>query len=409
MAIENLGDIVELASNYVGNTLVQRFFEQCSEPVKMRLLVPLAPHLATLGIHKNGTWAAQKIIDCANTDEQQKLICEALLPYVPALLVDQFGNYVVQCLLPFGFPRVDFVFDAMIDRCWEIAQGRFGARSMRTCLENASVPRRHIKRLACAMVLHCVPLATSSNGTLLLTWLFDNSNLANVYRLLAPRVVPHIAQLCTHKLASGTMLRIMHQTEDPASARLLLGALFDLPDARVLEAVLLDPVHGSQVIGCALFSPHVDATLHRAVVDALAVLLRTHELVSVPAYRRLVEQVGLVPPSYPAMYPQPYDANDLTMYMNSLQLQNPVMPVYTLANKDTDGRPPQSYVPVNMPYSVSYSTPIGAPVGLPFGKTPLWTYPAHASAVPEAAAAGGTVPATHVAPAAPAMTESRRI
>lgn len=34
------------------------------------MLEKIAPHLATIGIHKNGTWAAQKIIDCAKTPAQ---------------------------------------------------------------------------------------------------------------------------------------------------------------------------------------------------------------------------------------------------------------------------------------------------------------------------------------------------
>lgn len=388
-AIDNLNDIVELASNYVGNTLVQRFFEQCSESVKTRMLVPLAPHLATLGTHKNGTWAAQKIIDCAHTDEQQQLICDALKPYVPVLLLDQFGNYVVQCMLPFGFPRVDFVFDAMVDCCWEIGQGRFGARSMRTCLENPRVSRKHLKRLAYAIIMNCVPLATSSNGTLLLTWLLDNSDLNDVYGLLAPRMVPHVAQLCTHKLASGTMLRVMNQTEDPASAQLLLGALFDLPDVVVLESVLLDPVHGSQLIGHALMSPNIDAGHRTAAVDALGVLLRAHDLVPVPAYRRLVEQIGLLPATYP-FYPQSAyrdDANDLSMYMNSLNLQNPLVPVYPATGKDAETRS-SAYLPVGLqygvPYGMSINAIVGAPAGMSVGGKP-WDFPV----------AVGDDPATH--------------
>lgn len=30
----------------------------------------IAPYLASIGVHKNGTWAAQKMIDTANTYEQ---------------------------------------------------------------------------------------------------------------------------------------------------------------------------------------------------------------------------------------------------------------------------------------------------------------------------------------------------
>lgn len=33
----------------------------------------------------------------------------------------------------------EFIIDAVVDRLWEIAQGRFGARSMRAVLENPAV------------------------------------------------------------------------------------------------------------------------------------------------------------------------------------------------------------------------------------------------------------------------------
>lgn len=46
------------------------------------------------------------------------------------------GNYVVQGALRFGSPINRFIFDAMVDRCWEIGSGRFGARSTRQTLES---------------------------------------------------------------------------------------------------------------------------------------------------------------------------------------------------------------------------------------------------------------------------------
>ncbi|WFD42529.1 hypothetical protein MPSI1_001174 [Malassezia psittaci] len=300
VAMDCLDVIVELASNYIGNTVVQRFFEQCSESVKTNLLQRLAPHLATIGCHKNGTWAAQKIIDRANTDEQKDLIAEHLQPYVPALLLDQYGNYVVQCVLPFGFPRATFILDAMVDRCWEIAQGRFGARSMRTVLEHPSVPRQQLKRVAMAIILNCVPLATSANGSLLLTWLLDTSNLDGVMMQIAPRFVPHIASLATHKLASVTVLRIIGRSTEPEAGILLLRAIFDLPQAVVLKEILLDLVHGSQLIAKALQSPIFPQEAYMDCIDRVATILVHHQLANAPAYRRLAEQVGLAPSSPPA-------------------------------------------------------------------------------------------------------------
>lgn len=60
------------------------------------MLERIAPHLAMIGIHKNGTWAAQKIIECVQTPEEVQLVTQNIRPYVPPLLLDQFGNYVVQ-------------------------------------------------------------------------------------------------------------------------------------------------------------------------------------------------------------------------------------------------------------------------------------------------------------------------
>ena len=111
------GEIVDLASDWLGNTVrvsgihicwsriadhssalqvVQKLFEKCSPSPRLAMLERIAPHLAMIGIHKNGTWAAQKIIECVQTPEEVQLVTQNLRPYVPPLLLDQFGNYVVQ-------------------------------------------------------------------------------------------------------------------------------------------------------------------------------------------------------------------------------------------------------------------------------------------------------------------------
>jgi protein JSN1 len=90
------GEIVDLASDWLGNTVVQKLFEKCSFQPRVAMLERISPHLAMIGIHKNGTWAAQKIIDCVATPDEIALVCQNLRPYTPPLFLDQFGNYVVQ-------------------------------------------------------------------------------------------------------------------------------------------------------------------------------------------------------------------------------------------------------------------------------------------------------------------------
>lgn len=172
------------------------------------LIQAVADSLASLGIHKNGTWAVQKIIDCAKTPAQIDTILEALKPYIPSLLLDQFGNYVIQCCLRLGSDRTQVIFDAMAAKCWELGQGRFGARSMKACLESQYTTKDQQKQVSFAIAQNAVQLSMNSNGSILITWLLDSSELPGRYRVVAPIVSHHVSILCCHKLASVAILKI---------------------------------------------------------------------------------------------------------------------------------------------------------------------------------------------------------
>ncbi|PFH46355.1 hypothetical protein AMATHDRAFT_70076 [Amanita thiersii Skay4041] len=296
------GEIVDLASDWLGNTVVQKLFEKCSPIPRFAMLERIVPHLAMIGIHKNGTWAAQKIIECVSTPEEITLIGQNLRPYAPPLLLDQFGNYVVQCCLRFGSPANDFIFDAIVDRMWEIAQGRFGARSMRACLESPHITLSQQRRIATAIILNSIPLATNPNGALLLTWLLDTSAFPSRYNLLAPRFTPHLSHLCTHKLASLTVLRIVNQKVEPNASRLIVDALFSSPGDHVLTDVLGDQVNGVAVVHKILTSAFLDQREKQNYIEATKRVLIELKVIATQAYRRLIEEVGLPVPNYQPAY-----------------------------------------------------------------------------------------------------------
>jgi hypothetical protein len=84
--------------NEPGVQVVQKLFERCSAGPRFGMLERIGPHLAMIGIHKNGTWAAQKIIECVQTPEEIASVAQNLRAYAPPLFLDQYGNYVVQCV-----------------------------------------------------------------------------------------------------------------------------------------------------------------------------------------------------------------------------------------------------------------------------------------------------------------------
>ncbi|GAA6062356.1 hypothetical protein JCM10212_005698 [Sporobolomyces blumeae] len=298
---ELLDEVVPLASDYIGNTIVQKLFERCSRSARLAMLERIAPHLAPIGTHKNGTWAVQKIIQCAQDDEEYAIIEQNLQPYTPPLLLNEFGNYVVQGTLRFGPPHSTFLFDGMVDRIWEIGSGRFGARSTRQTLENPESPLLQIKRVVIAIILNAIPLATSSNGTLLLTWLLETSEFPNRYSLVAPRFATHLSHLLTHKLASQSVLRIISQDVDLEAQRMILDALFDA-EGKVLEDILGDQVHGTASISKVMASTFLSDSRRQNSVARIKSAIDTLNVQSVPAYKKLMDEVGLAyhGPAFPA-------------------------------------------------------------------------------------------------------------
>ncbi|KAG4218014.1 hypothetical protein PC116_g33506, partial [Phytophthora cactorum] len=187
-----LPEIAELSSDYLGNTVVQKLFEHCSDSIRDLMLAKIAPHMAEIGVHKNGTWAAQKIIDVCKTPHQMTLIVQHLRAYTIPLFLDQYGNYVLQGCLKFGAPFNDFIFETMLSKMWDIAQGRYGARAMRACLESHHATKDQQRMLAAAIALHSVQLATNANGALLLTWFLDTCTFPQRRSVLAPQLVPYL-------------------------------------------------------------------------------------------------------------------------------------------------------------------------------------------------------------------------
>lgn len=301
---ELLDDCADLSSDYIGNTIIQKLFERAAPGLRKAMLERVAPHLAVIGIHKNGTWAAQKIIECATTDEERNLITLNLRPFAPPLMCDSLGNYVCAGTLRFSAPYNEYVFDAMIDRMWDIAQNRFGARCMRTCLESPHTSLYQKKRIATSIILNSIPLATNPNGALLLTWLVEQSGLPGRYGLLANRFAPHVAHLCTHKLASLTVLRIINQTTEAAAAQTLLSTIFHSPGDMILTEILSDASNGSQVIAKILAVQSIPSEDKPGLLNAVRRVLPNIKAANSPPYRRLLEEVGLPVPAGPT-YPRP--------------------------------------------------------------------------------------------------------
>jgi protein JSN1 len=283
---------VELCTDYIGNTVVQKLMDKGNEAQRLRLIEKVAPFLAPIGVHKNGTWAVQKIIDSATTPAQIHHIINYLKPFVPPLMLDQFGNYVIQGCLKYGPEYNQFIYDAIHSRCWEICQGRFGARAVRTCLESNFVTKRQQRLVSVALAHSSLLLSTDPNGSLLLTWLLDTSNIYGRFKALVPQFSLHLPQLCTHKLATLTILKIINQRFEPDARSELIKSLFFSSDS-VLEIVLGDQAHGMGLIQKILASACIEEDEREKIVERVREAAIKLELNQIQGYHHFMEQLGV--------------------------------------------------------------------------------------------------------------------
>jgi protein JSN1 len=293
IAMDMLPEVAELSSDYLGNTVVQKLFEHCSDDMRDLMLAEIAPHMAEIGVHKNGTWAAQKIIDVCKTPKQMNMIVKNLQPYTVPLFLDQYGNYVLQCCLKFGSPYNDFIFEAMLSQMWEIAQGRYGARAMRACLESHHATKDQQRMLAAAIALHSVQLATNANGALLLTWFLDTCTFPQRRSVLAPELGPNLVHLCTHKVAYLTVLKVINQKLESEARDKILQALFFSEHDDTLEKILSDHACGATLIFKVLTTPFFDEAIRSQVVENVRNVLLRLKAQPAQGYKRLMDEVGL--------------------------------------------------------------------------------------------------------------------
>ncbi|KAJ3141043.1 hypothetical protein HDU90_007066 [Geranomyces variabilis] len=305
---EIIDEAVDLCTDYIGNVVVQKIIEKATDQHRLRLMEKIAPHMAAIGIHKNGTWVIQKMIDYAKTTSQIQVVVNALKVYTPPLLLDQFGNYVVQCCLRLGAHRNQFVFDAMHAQCYEIGQGRFGARAMRACLENQHTTKRQQKFVAEAIVHNVIQLATNPNGAILVTWLLDTSNLPGRYGAMAPKLVPNLAALCAHKLASATVLKLVNQRVEPEAREQIVKEMFFHEEPNVvptLHYILSDAVHGVSIVQKILNSACASHEERVHVADRVRNTLHRMQEVrdNHAAYKRILDELSLIPTLEPVVPP----------------------------------------------------------------------------------------------------------
>lgn len=310
IATEVIPYLVSASTDPIGNVLVQKLIERGSDELKMVIIRNLAPLLASVGIHKNGTWVVQKLINWCYLPEHQDSVAEALRPYLVSLLHDQFGNYVIQCCLQFASGRNEFIFDGFTKHPLDIATSRFGSRAMRSCLESPHTTAKQQKSIAMVLVEVAETLLLDPNGIILMQWLVD-SDLPGRFSLLLEATVKVLPSLVTQRFSNNVLGKLLLQMSEPEVRSRLLEVLIENADDpnSTFASFLREP---SNAITCHRLCSANKSVQRLAYFDAIKKSLKYLTVAQYPHLQRILDEINgtaSIPPKYAYQRQPGYSAN----------------------------------------------------------------------------------------------------
>lgn len=282
---EILENIVHLMKDPFGNYLIQKLLDRCSEDQRTQVVKAVADkgELVAIALSTHGTRAVQKLIETLTSKEQRTLAIGALKPGVVNLIKDLNGNHVIQrCLQRLGPEDSQFIYDAAIGCCVEIASHRHGCCVLQRCIDFAT----HEQRTSMIMEISSNALVLSQDafGNYVVQYVLDLGQQEASQRIMTV-LSGHYSELAVQKFSSNVVEKCLK-----------LGGLDDARESIIRELMhsprlprLLQDPYGNYVIQSALTV--TSGSLHQSLVECIQPYLSS--LRGTPHGKRILQKVHL--------------------------------------------------------------------------------------------------------------------
>jgi hypothetical protein len=238
--------LAELMVDPFGNYLCQKLFESCNFQQRLSILQHTCNVLAQVSMNMHGTRVVQRIIECIEGEDQISSVCTALAPFASQLMKDVNGNHVIQrCLQKISPKYNQFIFDAVVSHCVELATHRHGCCVIQRCLDYA-IPAQ--KEQVCMEICeNAFTLVQDAFGNYVVQYVLDLKNRFYIAKIIA-QLAGHLFELSVQKFSSNVVEKCLQQV-DPETRKHLI---YELMSDRELLGRLLHDAYGNYVVQRAL-------------------------------------------------------------------------------------------------------------------------------------------------------------
>ncbi|KAG7022013.1 Pumilio-like 12, partial [Cucurbita argyrosperma subsp. argyrosperma] len=224
------------------------------------------------------TRAVQKLIETLKTPEQFSMIVSLLKPGIVILMKNINGNHVAQHCLQFLVSEyIEFLFDAAMKCCAEVATDRHGCCVLQKCLSCSD--HRQRDRLLTAVVCNALFLSQDQYGNYVVQFAFDLARnptaIPWVISGILKRLEGHFADLSIQKYSSNVVEKCASIGEE-----YLTKIIDELINDERFSQIMLNP-YGNYAVQAVLAHSGIckGSSLHANLVAAIrphVPLLRTN-------------------------------------------------------------------------------------------------------------------------------------
>ncbi|CAI7804419.1 unnamed protein product [Closterium sp. NIES-54] len=279
--------MVELMTDPFGNYLVQKALEVCSDVQREEILAMATENqtdLVSISLNMHGTRSVQKLIETVTNPQAVQRLTASLAGGVVTLIKDLNGNHVVQrCLQRLSAQQNEFIFNAAVSHCVEIASHRHGCCVLQRCIDFAQGQQKN--RILAEVASNALVLSQDPFGNYVVQYVLD-LGLPWAMEEVVVRLQGQYAPLAQQKFSSNVVEKCLKLAPD--NCRCLI--IQELVVSPLLGQLLQDPF-ANYVVQSALTV--AKGPLYTALVEAI----RPHlpSLRSSPYGKRILARTNLRP------------------------------------------------------------------------------------------------------------------
>lgn len=280
---EIVDNIVRLMKDPFGNYLIQKLLDRCSEDQRTEVVKAVAEkgELVAIALSTHGTRAVQKLIETLKSKEQRTRVIDALKPGVVHLIKDLNGNHVIQrCLQRLGPEDSQFIYDAAIRYCVEIASHRHGCCVLQRCIDFATDEQKN--SMIMEISANALVLSQDAFGNYVVQYVLDLGQPEASQRIMTV-LTGHYSDLAIQKFSSNVVEKCLKLQGLDDARESIIREIMASPS---LPRLLQDP-YGNYVIQSALTV--TSGSLHQSLVDHIQPFLPT--LRGTPHGKRILQKV----------------------------------------------------------------------------------------------------------------------